>query len=179
MTGRAAPVQVMLLGDLNIDLGLDMQSFPGPGGDGVAHRQRVGFGGSAANTAVVLQKLGVPTAMLSSIGQDAWGDAALAGLAAIGVDTSHIRRTPDDSTSLNVIAVTPDGERTMLAYRGASRGFGRDMLPVAALQSARHLHISGYALLEEPQRGAAIEAAALAGAAGVSISLDVDRKSVV
>lgn len=173
MTRSPEPVQVMLLGDLNIDLGLDVQSFPSPGGDGVAHRQRLGFGGSAANTAVVLQRLGVSTAMLSSIGEDAWGDAAISGLSSTGVGCAHVRRIPDDPTSLNVIAVTPDGERTMLAYRGASRGYRSEMLPALQLQSAQHLHISGYALLEEPQREAATRAVALARAAGLTVSLDV------
>ena len=44
--------EVLVLGDLNIDLALDVPEFPAPGGEGVATRQRIGFGGSASNTAV-------------------------------------------------------------------------------------------------------------------------------
>lgn len=164
--------EVLVLGDLNIDLALDVPEFPAPGGEGVATRQRIGFGGSASNTAVVLQRLGLRTALLSCVGDDEWGALAIAGIGAIGVDTSLVRRCPDEGTSLNIVAVTPDGERTMLAYRGASARLTPESAP-ADLGGVRHLHISGYALLADPQRSAAVAAARHARAAGVPVSLDV------
>ncbi len=163
---------VLVLGDLNIDLALEIPEFPSPGGEGVATRQRIGFGGSASNTAVVLRRLGLRTALLSCVGDDDWGALAIAGIGAIGVDTSLVRRCPDEGTSLNIVAVTPDGERTMLAYRGASARLTPESVP-SDLGGARYLHISGYALLADPQRSAAVAAARYARAAGVPVSLDV------
>jgi ribokinase len=164
---------VCVLGDLNVDLGLDISAFPPPGGDGVAHRQRLGFGGSAANTALMIHRLGLPTSLLSCVGTDAWGDYSIRQLADEGIDPTHIVRDPTEPTSLNVVAVTPDGERTMLAYRGASGQYSADALPVAALSTAQHLHVSGYALLSEPQRSAAFRAAEITRAGGGTVSLDV------
>ncbi|MGO4103356.1 carbohydrate kinase family protein [Leifsonia sp. YAF41] len=164
---------VCVLGDLNVDLGLDIPAFPPPGGDGVAHRQRLGFGGSAANSALMIHRLGLPTSLLSCVGTDVWGDFSVGQLIEEGIDPTHIVRDPTQPTSLNVVAVTPDGERTMLAYRGASGQYSADALPVAALSTARHLHVSGYALLSDPQRTAAFRAAEITRAGGGTVSLDV------
>lgn len=164
-------IEVVLLGDLNVDLHLDIPVYPAPGGDGVASSQRMGFGGSAANTAVMLSHLGVRTGLIACVGDDDRGAQAIAGLAAEGVDTGWVRRSTAESTSLNVITVTPDGERTMFAYRGASAELRATDLP--ELHGAAHLHVSGYALLADPQRSAALAAAARARAAGMTVSLDV------
>lgn len=164
--------EVILLGDLNIDLHLDIPAYPAPGGDGVASGQRIGFGGSAANTAVMLSRLGVRTALLACVGDDAWGAQAISGLAAQGVDATLVQQSSIEPTSLNIIAVTPDGERTMFAYRGASTQLAPESVP-AHPGTARHLHLSGYALLTDPQRSAAFAAATRARRAGVTVSLDV------
>ena len=170
MNGAAT---VFVLGDLNVDLGLDIGAFPPPGGDAVAHRQRLGFGGSAANTALVMHRLGVPATLLSCVGADTWGDYSIEQVTHAGIDATHIVRDTGQPTSLNVVAVTPDGERTMLAYRGASGRYSADFLPTDGLARARHLHVSGYALLDEPQRSAAFRAAELVRAGGGTVSLDV------
>ncbi|MDQ4214359.1 carbohydrate kinase family protein [Microbacterium capsulatum] len=169
-SGTGREPEAVLLGDLNIDLFLDIPALPRPGGDGVATHQRTGFGGSAANTAVVLQRLGIDVALLACIGDDDWGTAALSGISETGVDTRLVRRTVAEGTSLNVVAVTPDGERTMLAYRGASPLLDVDAVPE---RFGRHLHLSGYALLGDPQRAAAFVAARRARATGATVSLDV------
>ncbi|MFE2771402.1 carbohydrate kinase family protein [Microbacterium resistens] len=169
---RVVRTEVVLLGDLNVDLHLDIPAYPAPGGDGVATRQRTGFGGSAANTAVMLTRLGVRAALVACVGDDDRGAEAISGLAAEGVDTGFVRRSGTEATSLNVITVTPDGERTMFAYRGASAELRVADVPTD-LAGAAHLHVSGYALLAEPQRSAAQEAARRARAAGMTVSLDV------
>ncbi|MFT4219836.1 MAG: carbohydrate kinase family protein [Microbacterium sp.] len=165
-------VDVLLLGDLNVDLVLDVPALPPPGGESVATRQRVGFGGSAANTAVVLSRLGASCALVCCVGDDEWGALAAAGLAEAGVDTSLVRRTAADGTSVNIVAVTADGERTMYAYRGASALLTDAAVP-RDLRGAGMLHVSGYALLAEPQRSAARVAAESARERGVRVSLDV------
>lgn len=170
MTAFAA--EVVLLGDLNVDLHLDIPAYPAPGGDGVATRQRMGFGGSAANTAVMLSRLGVRAGMIACVGDDEWGEQAFAGLAAQGVDTSLVMRSAVEGTSLNVITVTPDGERTMFAYRGASAHLRAEGLP-ESFDGASTLHVSGYALLAEPQRSAAMAAVRAARSSGIRVSLDV------
>lgn len=169
----SGPGRVVLLGDANVDLLLDVDGLPEPGGDAVADRQHAGLGGSAANTAVLLSRFGAACTMLSCVGRDRWGDLALEELRGEGVETSHVVRHHDEPTSLNVVAVTPDGERTMFAYRGASARLAADEIGPDLVGAARALHLSGYAFLEPPQRDAARTALRIARDADVLTSLDV------
>lgn len=173
LTNGVVMARALALGDLNMDISLAVPRLPAAGGDGIADSQRVGMGGSAANTAVCLQRLGSEAALVCCIGSDRFGDEALAELAAAGVDVSLIRRTEEEETSLNVVAVTPDGERTMIAYRGASRLLDPADLPLGAIAGAGFLHVSGYAALASPQYEAALQALRVARTAGVPTSLDV------
>jgi len=124
-----------------------------------------------ANTAVALSALGVQTALISCVGRDTWGEQAIAQLGICGVDTSFVKQSASEGTSINVITVTPDGERTMFAYRGASVELDAEAVP--DLAGARHLHISGYALLAEPQRSAVFCATERAKCAGFTISMNI------
>lgn len=165
--------RVAVLGDLNNDLLLTVAGFPKVGGEALASEQRTQVGGSASNSAIVLQRLGAKARLIACVGQDAAGDYAVATLDDVGIDTDFIVRHASEPTSTNVVVLTPDGDRTMFAYRGASAFLSADAVTDAALLDMDWLHVSGYALLQEPQRGAALCAMELAGEAGVPISLDV------
>lgn len=165
---------VVVLGDLNIDALLSVPAYPAPGGDALATASHLGAGGSAANAAIVLAKLGQPSRLLARLGSDAWADAALRALAQAGVDTQTIQRDGAASTGLFFIPVTPDGERTMFGLRGANVRLDPHTVE-PALAGARWLHVSGYALLETPQRDAALRALDLAQAQGVPASVDAGR----
>ncbi|MFB0536567.1 MAG: carbohydrate kinase family protein, partial [Anaerolineae bacterium] len=98
---------------------------------------------------------------------------ALARLAEAGVDLSCIQRDDEIITGLMFIPVTPDGERTMFGYRGANPRLDPALLDEVYIAQADVFHLSGYALLAEPQRSAARQAVEMAHQAGVTISLDV------
>lgn len=77
-------------------------------------------GGGAANAAVTFARQGFKTGAVLGIGRDANGAAALAGLQGDKVKTFPIY-DPEQMTGYSVILLSPDGERTILHYRGASR----------------------------------------------------------
>lgn len=164
---------VAVLGDLNNDLLLTIDAYPRIGGEALASGQVSQLGGSASNTAIALQRLGGQARLVSCVGQDAPGDVAVAVLGEIGVQTDAVVRHPSEPTSTNVVVITPEGDRTMFAYRGASAQLSASAIPSGVLDGVDWLHVSGYALLQEPQRSAALHVLALAGAAAVPISLDV------
>jgi len=147
-------------------------SYPPPGGDGLAERIMIRAGGSAANTAVVLAKLGVATKLIARTGDDVWAEVGLRALAESGVDVASVQRDNQASTGLIFIPVTPDGERTMFSHRGANARTDPAAIGPDALDGVRMLHVSGYAFLESPQREAAWRAIELAEQSGVAISLD-------
>jgi ribokinase len=164
--------EVVVLGDINLDVIACIPGYPVPGGDGLATRAVVRPGGSAANVATGLARLGVNVGLIGRVGQDPLGELVLAALAEVGVDLSAVQRDPATMTGLMFIPVTPDGERTIFGYRGANLYTEPSAVPPALLAGARFFHLSGYALLESPQREAAQQALTLARDVGAVLSLD-------
>lgn len=77
-------------------------------------------GGDAANEAIALARLGHAPALVSKIGADAAGDFVLSALNAAGVDTAPVVRDPSLDTSINIVLVRPDGERSFITGRTGS-----------------------------------------------------------
>jgi ribokinase len=78
----------------------------------------------------------------------------------------------DRSTGCVVVLVNALGERTMLPDRGANAALSPADLPPDVFARGGHLHLSGYPLLEESSRAAALSALRLARGAGMTISVD-------
>jgi sugar/nucleoside kinase (ribokinase family) len=70
------------------------------------------------------------------------------------------------------VLVDHGGQRSMLAARGANARFGLDDLDPATMAGARHLHLSGYVLLDPSSRPGGLAALAAAREAGLSTSVD-------
>ena len=68
--------------------------------------------------------------------------------------------------------VEPGGERTMLPDRGANAALEPADLPIDEFAEGKHLHLSGYTLLDPGSRSAGLVALEHARAAGMSISVD-------
>jgi len=169
----ASSQQVTVFGDINVDVLMSIPTYPPPGGDAMATGLILRPGGSVANTAIVLAKLGVQVRLIGRTGDDRWADMALAPLLEYNVDVSAVRRDATESTGLIFIPVTPDGERTMFSYRGANTLIPPQEIGPELLQGSRILHISGYNFLTTPQRTSTWRAVDLAQQAGIPLSLDV------
>jgi ribokinase len=169
--GRDMP-SILVLGDINLDVLMHVPAYPAPGGEAVTERIITRLGGSAANTAVVLSRLGLEVRLLSRVGNDPWGQLALDALAQAGVGLDLVQRDPAAATGLMFTVVTPDGERTMFGQRGANPLTDPAAITPDTLRGADLLHLSGYALLEIPQREAAVRAMELAHQRGLLVVLD-------
>lgn len=161
---------IAAFGDVDIDLFVDVGEFPRPGDEVFAKAARTGLGGSAVNTAVRLVRLGFDAMILAQVGDDAFGRQATSTLERTGVDTSRLTVSRTDSTGMNVLMVTPDGERTMVGLRGANTQYPGSP---GWETEADWLHMSGYALLEGRQRESAEEALACARTREIPISIDI------
>ena len=164
--------KTIVLGDIILDLIAHIPRYPQPGGDGIARNVLIKSGGSAANTARALARCGISTGLIGRTGNDVFAQQVLAELDATGVNTTLIQQDRDMSSGLMFITVTPDGQRTMFGYRGANTRTSPRELDANAIRAARWLHVSGYALLEAPQKDAALRAIAIARTAGAKIGLD-------
>jgi ribokinase len=163
---------VVVLGDINIDVLMPVPDYPQPGGETLSEGVTISLGGSAANTAIVLVRLGATPRMVARVGQDPWAEMALEALGQAGVEVSCVQRDAQAPTGMMFTPVTPDGERTMFGQRGANPRFDPTLIKADIFTGARWLHLSGYAMMEDPQRQATLRAIDLAGQLGLSISMD-------
>jgi ribokinase len=160
------------LGDVNVDIIAHLARYPAKGEDALADSSEIHFGGSAANTAVAVSRMGIATRLIARVGCDSWAETARSLLESEGVDLAGLQRDPKVMTGLMYIIVTPDGERTILGYRGANRYTDPEAIDESQFRRACLLHLSGYSLLAEPQRSAALRALALACRHGLTITVD-------
>jgi sugar/nucleoside kinase (ribokinase family) len=128
-------------------------------------------GGSASNQAVALAAAGAQVHLVGVVGDDELGRAAARALASSGVE-AHLRLCPGRQTGVVVALVDAMGQRSMLTDRGANLGLEEQDLGPSLLAAGRHLHLSGYELLDEATRPAARAALEAAAAAGMTRSVD-------
>jgi len=164
---------VLVVGDINVDVLALLSFYPPKGGDGLAEKAELHSGGSAANTALTLARFGLEVSLLGRVGRDPLADYVLRELRKARVELSLIQQDPKAPTGMMFIVVTPDGQRTMFGYRGANTHLSPVSLSQDDLKGLRWTHISGYALLEEPQRTATLTALEATCRKGIMVSLDV------
>jgi ribokinase len=163
---------VVALGDINVDIIGRFGAYPSKGGDALADSTETHCGGSAANAAIALARLGVSTGLIARLGSDSWALKAFHCLESAGVDPGGLQRDPGAATGLMYVVVTPDGDRTILGYRGANVLTEPNEISEDYIAGARLFHLSGYALLADPQRSAALLALEMAARHKLTISLD-------
>ena len=128
-------------------------------------------GGSSANVATWLARLGSAVAFIGSVGNDVSGDLLIADMHREHVQT-YVVQLPDHPTSTIVVMIEPTGQRSMITNQGADFYLQPDHVPFAALRSVRHLHVTAWSLFSEPPRAAVLQAVQAAKAAGATISFD-------
>ncbi len=92
--------------------------FPGPDERLVAQAVVHAGGGPTATAAVACTRLGVPAAFVGAVGEDALGEAVLAGLRAEGVDVSAVLRVPGRTGSSVVVVDQGRGSRAICNQPG-------------------------------------------------------------
>jgi ribokinase len=165
-------VAVVALGDINVDIIAHFEGYPAKGEDALARTTEIHCGGSAANTAMVLARVGVETSLIARVGPDSWALKALNCLKEAGVDPRGLQRDPVAMTGMMYVVVTPDGERTILGHRGANVYTDPDQIQEELIREAKVFHLSGYSLLADPQRSAAQLALEIARRHGLTVTLD-------
>jgi ribokinase len=163
---------VVALGDVNVDIVAHFASYPAKGQDALADATEFHCGGSAANTAIALARMGLDVCLIARVGSDPLAPKALDNLREAGVAPSGLQRDPAVATGLMYIIVTPDGERTILGHRGANVFTDPNQIREQDIQDAKLFHLSGYALLADPQRSAALLSLEMACRHGLTVTLD-------
>jgi sugar/nucleoside kinase (ribokinase family) len=132
-------------------------------------------GGSVANTLAGIGNLGLGTAFIGRVRDDALGRFYADSMAESGTDFAN-PPVPDGElpTSRSMIFVSPDGERSMNTYLGISAELGPEDVSDAVAGQAEILFLEGY-LYDKPKGKEAFERAARlcranGGKAGIALS---------
>ena len=131
-------------------------------------------GGSACNTIVGVGKLGGTARFVGKCGNDKWGRQYEEDLVKQNVEPALLRS--DSPTGRVLSIITPDAQRTMFTYLGASAETHPEDIAADSFADAAVVHIEGYLLFNPDLIRASLEAAKTAGAL---VSLDLASFTVV
>jgi ribokinase len=163
---------ILSLGSLNLDLKARVDCWPLLGESLPARDFLAVGGGKAANAALMARKLGAASVLLARMGDDVFGRMALEPLEQVGVELRHVRQVAGESTGVALIAVGPEGQKTMLFVPNANANWSSE--DAAFAEAAVHQASSGSVLVFDLEVPADV-ASAIARAArekGFAVVLD-------
>jgi fructokinase len=173
--------QVVVVGDANVDLIVHFPRFvSAPELKVIPPAPEMHGGGTAANSAIALSRLQIPTAFIGTVGNDSYGQFILDNLQAEAVDTRQVFVDPTLNTVVVFAFIDEQGERYLWGWprtRQAHTELGLEKIDFDAIYQAAWVHTTGM-LLRQPgsARSTAIEILRKAQAAGISTSLDLNLR---
>ncbi len=130
-------------------------------------------GGSAANTLAGFASFGGRGAFMGKVAGDQLGEVFAHDMRAIGVHYDTAPLGSGAPTARCLIVVTPDAERTMSTFLGASSQFGPGDLDPEIIKRAGTIYLEGYLFDQDPAKEAFFEASRIAEAHGVKVALSL------
>jgi sugar/nucleoside kinase (ribokinase family) len=127
-------------------------------------------GGSAANTMAGVAALGCRAGFVGQIAADQLGDIFAHDIHALGVEFETPAKKGGLPTGRCLILITPDAQRTMSTYRGASHELSADVLDPEQIGSAAILYLEAYLWRSAGPRAAMERAMAIAHEAGRKVA---------
>jgi sulfofructose kinase len=124
-------------------------------------------GGPAATATYAAARLGASSAFTGSVGADERGKEIIAGMTSGGVNTKSLTvRDKGESPAAFCWTEATTGKRSIMWTRGTAAPLSKDEVDVELIKNAKVLHLDGH------QMEAALYAAKIARANGVTVSLD-------
>ncbi len=138
------------------------------------------LGGSPANIAVGLARLGKKCGFFARVSDDQLGTFVTDYFDNEGIDISHIKRCQNgEKIGLTFTEIKSETESSIVMYRNEAADLKLDVEDIDEeyINKAKAILISGTALAESPSREAALKAVALAKKNGVPIIFDIDYRA--
>ena len=136
-------------------------------------------GGSAANTVAGLASVGGKGAFLGKVADDQLGGVFAHDMRAIGARFENAPLVGGPATAACMINVTPDGQRTMCTFLGASTAFTEADVEAEVIEASKIVYLEGYLFDADAARRAFAKAAGLARASGRMLALTLSDGFVV
>jgi sugar/nucleoside kinase (ribokinase family) len=151
-------------------------------------------GGSAGNTTYTLAKLGLRVGFLGTVLNDELGNLYVNGLRdssvtcffepkevdeILTIETSSLEAIPDLATGRCNVFITPDKDRTMLTYLGASSYFDLQDIDNLDISQSQMLYLEGYLFDSKNGAGVLMKSVDIANITGTIVSLSLSDPFVV
>ena len=136
-------------------------------------------GGSAANTLAGIASLGRSCGFIGQVANDMLGRSFTHDIRALGITYDTAPSTGDIGTARCLVLVTPDAQRTMNTFLGASQYLPESALDLDLIASASILYLEGYLWDPEQPRAAMRRAIAAARGAGRKIAFTLSDTFVI
>ena len=130
-------------------------------------------GGSAANTLAGIAQLGGRAAFIGRVRDDQLGEIFAHDIRSVGARFETPPAVEGPATARCLILVTPDAQRTMCTYLGASVGLDPGDLDLDLVRQARVLYLEGYLWDSDEAKQAFLAAAEVARASGGEVALSL------
>jgi sugar/nucleoside kinase (ribokinase family) len=176
-TSEKHKIKVITLGEILVEI---MRPTSGQPLDRPGEFRGPFASGAPAIFAVAAARLGLNSAFIGAVGDDAFGRMLRSTLEVEGVDSRGLQIVPDYATGAAFVSYDDTGEREFVFHiRHAAAGqIEVGVIPEQIFEGVRWLHISGSTLaLNENSRTACRRALELTRAAGGKISLDPNLRS--
>ncbi len=111
---------LVVLGSINADHILNLESFPTPGETVTGNHYQVAFGGKGANQAVAAGRSGANIAFIACTGYDDTGERVRKQLASDNIDVAPVSVVAGESTGVALIFVNAEGENVIGIHAGAN-----------------------------------------------------------
>ena len=111
---------LVVLGSINADHILNLESFPAPGETVTGNQCQVAFGGKGANQAVAAGRSGANIAFIACTGDDDTGERVRKQLASDNIDIAPVSVVAGESTGVALIFVNAEGENVIGIHAGAN-----------------------------------------------------------
>lgn len=158
---------VAVLGDCDVDIFIRVERLAGWGEKVPGDLISVEGGGVAANFACAASRLGLRTALLTTVGNDGFAAAAMASLEHFGVDTTGVVEKPAP-TYFSTVCLDERGEKALTIVRTPTFFPAWEDVDLSILKASRHLHIAPFGM------EVSARAAHVARTVGATVSVDLE-----
>ncbi len=173
--------RAVVAGDACVDINVPISAIMRDESDNAKMQPTMNGGGTAANTAAALARLGIPTAFLGTVGSDYGGKYVLRDLERSGIDTSLTIVDGTRSTACVFSFLDPTGERHLWGFPREDQAYielDLDRVDAEKIRTASWLHASGMTyLFDGSMRESLPRVFRAAWEAGVPTSFDLNTRA--
>ncbi len=116
--------RIVVVGSSNTDMIIQAERIPRPGETILGGRFTIAPGGKGANQAVAAARAGGRVTFIARVGEDMFGEQAIKGFLADGIDVTYISRDKQAPSGVALIFVAADGENSIGVASGANANLG-------------------------------------------------------